>query len=140
MSLSRRVDLLILKKTSLLPSVTLMFRCSPPAAGSGCAPLGDCSLSDIVVCTGERTEVVDSTVERENGLEAPRCVMVGERNVAGRRKGRYRKTQRRQGSPVFGLGVRQACVSRSDSAFRVFIGQQAEEGERISKQGLPTHG
>lgn len=48
MSFSSFVDRLILKKTSLFPSVTLMFRCSVGAGVSGGAPLGDWSWSDMI--------------------------------------------------------------------------------------------
>jgi len=42
------VDLLILKKTSLLLSVTLMFKCSVGGGGASWPPLGECSFSDMV--------------------------------------------------------------------------------------------
>src|ERR1700733_155252 len=45
---SNFVDLLILKKTSLLLSVTLMFKCSVGGGGASCPPLGDCSFSDMM--------------------------------------------------------------------------------------------
>ena len=49
MSLLRGVVRLILKKTSLLLSVTLILRCSDLGCSAGLgAPLGDCSRSDIV--------------------------------------------------------------------------------------------
>ena len=49
MSLLSCVVRLILKKTSLLLSVTLMFKCSVLGCSSGlAAPPGDCSRSDIV--------------------------------------------------------------------------------------------
>ena len=51
MSLERAVVRLILKKTSLLLSVTLMLRCSDLGWSSGLPPAapGDCSRSDMVL-------------------------------------------------------------------------------------------
>ncbi len=51
MSLDRAVVRLILKKTSLLLSVTLMLRCSDLGCSSALppAPGGDCSWSDILL-------------------------------------------------------------------------------------------
>ena len=49
MSFERAVVRLILKKTSLLLSVTLMFRCSLLGCSSGLPPApGDCSRSDMM--------------------------------------------------------------------------------------------
>jgi hypothetical protein len=45
---SNLVDLLILKKTSLLLSVTLIFKCSVGGGGASWPPLGECSFSDMV--------------------------------------------------------------------------------------------
>jgi hypothetical protein len=45
---SNFVDLLILKKTSLLLSVTLMFKCSVGGGGASWPPLGECSFSDMM--------------------------------------------------------------------------------------------
>lgn len=42
------VDLLILKKTSLLLSVTLMFKCSVAGGGASWPPFGECSFSDML--------------------------------------------------------------------------------------------
>lgn len=53
MSLERAVVRLILKKTSLLLSVTLMLRCSDRGWSSGLPPApGDCSWSDMVIEVG----------------------------------------------------------------------------------------
>jgi len=54
---SNFVDLLILKKTSLLLSVTLMFKCSVGGGGASWPPLGDCSFSDMM-SLGRGVEVV----------------------------------------------------------------------------------
>src|SRR5277367_4492861 len=50
---SNLVDLLILKKTSLLLSVTLIFKCSVGGGGASWPPLGDCSFSDMMSLGGD---------------------------------------------------------------------------------------
>lgn len=63
MSFSSLVDFFILKKTSLLLSVTLMFRCSVWAGASGRSAAGDpfsCWSDDIAVAVaGVGDELVD---------------------------------------------------------------------------------
>lgn len=62
MSFSSLVDFFILKKTSLLLSVTLMFRCSVCAGASGRSAAGEpfsCWSDDIAAVAGVEDELVD---------------------------------------------------------------------------------
>lgn len=62
MSFSSLVDFFILKKTSLLLSVTLMFRCSVCAGASGRSAAGEpfsCWSDDIAAVAGVQDELVD---------------------------------------------------------------------------------
>lgn len=62
MSFSSLVDFFILKKTSLLLSVTLMFRCSVCAGASGRSAAGEpfsCWSDDIAAVAGVADELVD---------------------------------------------------------------------------------
>lgn len=72
MSFSSLVDFFILKKTSLLLSVTLMFRCSVCAGASGRSAAGEpfsCWSDDIAAVAGVEDELVDEDRDERVGDE-----------------------------------------------------------------------
>lgn len=72
MSFSSLVDFFILKKTSLLLSVTLMFRCSVCAGASGRSAAGEpfSCWSDIAAVAGVEDELVDEDRDEAVGEES----------------------------------------------------------------------